>query len=100
MMKLRDTQLLKRHTGPEDLPEGSPRPPSKWFAFSLQFTNLGVLIALLVFFSIVAPGFTSVISITNILNATAVVLLLALGETFILVAAGIVSIRKSCEMAC
>jgi len=89
MFKLRDTQLLKRRAGAEDLPAGTPRPPSRSLAFSLQFTNLGVLIALLIFFGIVAPGFTSTISITNILNATAVVLLLALGETFILVAAGI-----------
>jgi ribose transport system permease protein len=89
MFNFRDTQLLNRQSRQGDRPPGSPRRPSKALAFGLQFTNLGVLIALLIFFIIVAPGFTSTISITNILNATAVVLLLALGETFILIAAGI-----------
>jgi ribose transport system permease protein len=89
MIKLRDAQLLKRQTSQEELPVGALRPPSRALAFSLRFTNLAMLIVLLVFFAIAAPGFTSTVSITNILNATAVVLLLALGETFILIAAGI-----------
>jgi ribose transport system permease protein len=89
MIKLRDTQLLRRQRGPEHPPAGAKAPPSRALAFGLQFTNLAMLVALLVFFAIVAPGFLSAISVTNILNATAVVLLVALGETFILVAAGI-----------
>ena len=63
--------------------------PNKAVLFGLRFTNLAVLIILVVFFAAAAPGFLSLVSFSNILDSTSVFLLLALGETFVIFAGGI-----------
>ncbi|WP_171041457.1 ABC transporter permease [Sinomonas susongensis] len=65
------------------------RTPNKAVLFGLRFTNLAVLLILLVFFALSAPGFLSLVSFSNILDSTSVFLLLALGETFVIFAGGI-----------
>jgi ribose transport system permease protein len=54
-----------------------------------RFTSLAVMLVLIVFFSIAAPGFTSPLSIVNILGAASLFLPLALGETLVMVSGGI-----------
>jgi len=44
---------------------------------------------LIIFFAAAAPGFTSALSLTNILASTSVFLLLSLGETFVMISGGI-----------
>lgn len=63
--------------------------PNKGVALLLRFTNLAVLAILVVFFAVAARGFLTVVSFSNILDATSVFLLLALGETFVIFAGGI-----------
>ena len=63
--------------------------PNAALLFGLRFTNLAVLGALVVFFGVAAHGFLSMVSFSNILDSTALFLLLALGETFIIFAGGI-----------
>lgn len=65
------------------------RPPRKALGQVLRFTNLAVLAILIIFFSVAAHGFVSLVSFSNILDATSVFLLLALGETFVIFAGGI-----------
>jgi ribose transport system permease protein len=48
-----------------------------------------ILIAFFAFFSLAAPGFFSVLGVTNIAVYTAEPLLLALGETFVIISGGI-----------
>jgi ribose transport system permease protein len=86
-IKLRDTQPLKGLVD-TSASQGATL-PNRALVVGLKFSNLAVLIALVAFFAIAAPGFVTTISFTNILNATAVVLLVALGETFIIIGAGI-----------
>ncbi len=50
---------------------------------------LGILVILVVIFSIIAPGFISFISLQSILVSTALFLLLALGETLVIISGGI-----------
>ena len=57
--------------------------------WTLRFSNVGVLVLLIVLFTAFAPGFMSALSLTNILASTSVFLLLALGETFVMIAGGI-----------
>lgn len=57
--------------------------------WTLRFSNVGVLVLLILLFTALAPGFLSALSLTNILASTSVFLLLALGETFIMIAGGI-----------
>jgi len=85
-VSLKDIPQLKR---PEAEPRREPRAPSRLVMFLLKFTSVGVLLILIAYFSIAAHGFATVFSFTNLLNATAVFLLLALGETFVLFAGGI-----------
>jgi ribose transport system permease protein len=53
------------------------------------FTILFVLIILVVFFGLLAPGFFTYFSLINILTSTSVFLLVALGETLIMISGGI-----------
>ncbi len=57
--------------------------------WALRFSSVGVLILLIILFAVAAPGFTSALSLTNILASTAVFLLLSLGETFVMIAGSI-----------
>jgi ribose transport system permease protein len=57
--------------------------------WGLRFSNVGVLVLLIVAFTAFAPGFTSTLEISNILASTSVFLLLALGETFVMIGGGI-----------
>src|SRR5436309_389512 len=54
-----------------------------------RFLAFGALILIVVFFSIASPEFRSFDNFTGILIATAVVGVLALGETFVMITAGI-----------
>ncbi len=54
-----------------------------------RFTSLAVLLALIAFFSAFAPGFNTTISWVNILGATSLFLLIAFGETLVMIAGGI-----------
>ncbi|HTT91777.1 MAG TPA: ABC transporter permease [Acidimicrobiales bacterium] len=55
----------------------------------LRFSSVGVLVLLIILFAVAAPGFTSALSLTNILASTAVFILLSLGETFVMIAGSI-----------
>lgn len=50
---------------------------------------LGILVLLVIGFGVLAPGFISVASLQSILVSTALFLLLALGETFVIISGGI-----------
>lgn len=63
--------------------------PNAALLFGLRFSNLAVLVILVVFFAFAAHGFLTVVSFSNILDSTSVFLLLALGETFVIFAGGI-----------
>lgn len=54
-----------------------------------KLTIFIVLLLLVVVFGVIAPGFFTLISISNVLVTTALFLLLALGETFVMVSGGI-----------
>jgi ribose transport system permease protein len=75
-----------------DQPDGS-LPPSlqrqMMVGFVLRFTSVGVLVLLIILFSVAAPGFTTALSLTNILASTSVFLLLSLGETFVMIGGSI-----------
>ena len=85
-MSITDLPQMKR---PDRAHSREPSSPNALVLFLLRFTSVGVLLLLILFFSIAAPGFATIFSVTNLLNATAVFLLLALGETFVLFAGGI-----------
>ncbi len=55
----------------------------------LRFSSLGVLVLLIILFSVGASGFLTALTLTNILASTAVFLLLSLGETFVMIAGAI-----------
>jgi ribose transport system permease protein len=57
--------------------------------WTLRFSNVGVLVLLIVLFAAAAPGFLRALTVSNILASTSVFLLLALGETFVMIAGGI-----------
>lgn len=63
--------------------------PNSALLFGLRFSNLAVLVLLIIFFAFSAHGFLTVVSFSNILDSTSVFLLLALGETFVIFAGGI-----------
>jgi ribose transport system permease protein len=55
----------------------------------LRLSSLVVLVALIVFFGFTAPGWYTTTTLFNILTATALFLLLALGETFVIISSAI-----------
>jgi ribose transport system permease protein len=55
----------------------------------LRFSSLGVLVLLIILFSVAASGFLTALTLQNILASTAVFLLLSLGETFVMIAGAI-----------
>ncbi len=55
----------------------------------LRMSSLAVLIGLIIFFGFTAPGWYSTTTLFNILTATSLFLLLALGETFVIISSGI-----------
>ena len=55
----------------------------------LRFSSLGVLVLLIILFSVGASGFLTALTLTNILASTAVFLLLSLGETFVMIVGAI-----------
>jgi ribose transport system permease protein len=57
--------------------------------WTLRFSNVGVLLGLIVLFAVAAPGFVSALSLSNILASTAIFLLLSLGETLVMISGGI-----------
>jgi ribose transport system permease protein len=92
-MKLSDIPVFNQLMGHDNSPPTAAQlefpPPNKALVFGLRFSNLAVLVLLVGFFAIFAQGFDTVLTFTNILDATAAFLLVALGETFILISAGI-----------
>jgi len=80
-------QLVKK---PRDHEIGALSPTgSKYLAWILEFSNVGVLVVLVVMFTILSPAFFSSISVDNILTETSLFLLLSLGETFVMISGGI-----------
>ncbi len=57
--------------------------------FALRFSSVGVLVFLIILFAVAAPGFTTALSLTNILASTSVFILLSLGETFVMIGGSI-----------
>jgi len=55
----------------------------------LRVGLVGIIVVLLVFFSVAAPGFLSAQNLQNNLRQMAVVGILAIGETFVIITAGI-----------
>ena len=93
MSPAKSSQPQSSHT----LPEGgeaveSKRPFSSRFQFFSRSTSLYILLVelgLLVFFSLVSPNFFSRANFTNVAWDTSETLLLALGQTFVIITAGI-----------
>jgi ribose transport system permease protein len=92
-VKLRDIPAVNQLLGPGKQPPTTLQlefpPPNKALLLGLRFSNLAVLVILVTYFAIFAQGFATVITFTNILNAVAAYLLVALGETFVLIGGGI-----------
>lgn len=78
-----------RPTMSEPTPSETSRESLFGFLLTGKTTILIVLLLLVLVFGITAPGFLSLISISNILVTTSLFLLLALGETFVMISGGI-----------